>query len=113
MKFLGFIDDPRECYPMLDLLVMPSRKETFGLVLIEAMAFGLPVVATDAGGVPEIVVDGDTGLLVPPEDAEVLALAIEELMANRERVEEMGRKGRERILNKYRLSDYSHYKARF
>jgi glycosyltransferase involved in cell wall biosynthesis len=106
VRFLGYISDPKDIYPMLDVLVLPSRKETFGLVLIEAMGFGLPVVATEAGGVPEIVVDGVTGILVPPDDPVTLAGAIDKLVADRDMCRDMGQKGRERAIEKYRLSDH-------
>jgi glycosyltransferase involved in cell wall biosynthesis len=57
-------------------VVLPSRQEAFGRVLIEAMAAGVPVIATAVGGIPEVCTDGLTGFLVPPEDAEALAVAI-------------------------------------
>jgi glycosyltransferase involved in cell wall biosynthesis len=106
VKFLGYIDDPNGCYPMLDVLVMPSRKETFGLVLIEAMSFGLPVIATNAGGVPEIVIDGKTGILVPPGDARALAGAMRTLFEDNELRQEMGHRGRERAIQHYRLDHH-------
>jgi glycosyltransferase involved in cell wall biosynthesis len=56
--------------------VLPSRQEAFGRILIEAMATGVPVVASAVGGIPEVCVDGVTGLLVPPEDADALAVSI-------------------------------------
>ncbi len=85
---------------------MPSRKETFGLVLIEAMSFGLPVIATDAGGVPEIVIDGQTGILVPPEDAAALRKAIQRLLKDDELRRGMGTRGRERVVQRYQLDDH-------
>jgi glycosyltransferase involved in cell wall biosynthesis len=106
VKFLGYIDDPKGCYPMLDVLLMPSRKETFGLVLIEAMSFGLPVIATNAGGVPEIVIDGQTGILVPPGDAQTLAEAMRRLFEDDKMRQGMGNRGRERVVQKYQLSDH-------
>jgi len=104
--FLNFIANPLKLYPMLDVLVLPSRKETFGKVLIEAMAFGIPVIATRAGGVPEIVVDGETGILVPPNDPKLLAQAISKLILDKELRTHMGQKGRERVVALYQLSDH-------
>jgi len=106
VTMLGFIKDPWDYYPMLDLLVLPSRKETFGMVVIEAMAFGLPVVATNAGGVPEIVMDGVTGILVPPDDPEALARAISRIMSDRKMASEMGLQGRRRAVERYQLSTH-------
>jgi glycosyltransferase involved in cell wall biosynthesis len=106
VRFLGYFRDPNDYYPMLDLLVLPSRKETFGMVVIEAMSYGLPVVATNAGGVPEIVVDGVTGMLVPPGDPEALVSAISELMSHREKSIAMGLAGRQRAIEKYQISTH-------
>jgi glycogen(starch) synthase len=66
----------------LDVLVLPSAYEEMGSVLTEAMASGLPVVANDVGGIPEVVRDGQTGLLVPPEDVAALAAALDRLAAD-------------------------------
>jgi glycogen(starch) synthase len=66
----------------LDLLVLPSAYEEMGSVLTEAMAAGLPVVASDVGGIPEVVRDGETGLLVPPGDVAALAAALDRLVAD-------------------------------
>ncbi len=76
VRMLPGTEDVRPFLASLDLFVMPSHAETYGLVLIEAMAMGLPVIATNAGGVPEIVRDGIDGLLVPPRDPDALAAAI-------------------------------------
>ncbi len=76
VRMLPGTDDVRPFLASLDLFVMPSHAETYGLVLIEAMAMGRPVIATDAGGVPEIVRDGVDGLLVPPRDPKALAAAM-------------------------------------
>ncbi|MCV2488164.1 glycosyltransferase [Geodermatophilus sp. YIM 151500] len=64
---------------LLDVLVLPSAYEEMGSVLVEAMAAGLPVVASDVGGIPEVVADGRTGLLVPPGDAGALAAALDRI----------------------------------
>ncbi len=71
--------------------------EPFGLVVIEAMAAGRPVIASRTGGLPDIVVDGETGLLVPPGDPDALRQALERLLADRELRERMGQAGRRRV----------------
>ncbi len=79
-----------------DISLQPSRSEAFGISIIEAMAAGLPVIASRVGGIPEAVEDGVTGILVEPEDAEALAEAIRWMVENPEEREEMGRRGQER-----------------
>jgi 2-deoxystreptamine N-acetyl-D-glucosaminyltransferase/2-deoxystreptamine glucosyltransferase len=68
----------------LDVLVLPSAYEEMGSVLVEAMASGLPVVASAVGGIPEVVRDGETGLLVPPGDVAALAGVLDRLAADPE-----------------------------
>jgi glycosyltransferase involved in cell wall biosynthesis len=75
-RFLGFRADVRPAVADLDVLVLPSLQEPFGRSIIEAMALGVPVVASRVGGIPEILTDGRDGLLVPPGDVEALAAAI-------------------------------------
>jgi glycosyltransferase involved in cell wall biosynthesis len=75
-RFVGQRDDVPELLRLCAVVVLPSRQEAFGRVLIEAMAAGVPVVATAVGGIPEVCTDGVTGLLVPPEDPDALAAAI-------------------------------------
>jgi glycosyltransferase involved in cell wall biosynthesis len=82
IHFVGFRDDVREQLGNCDLVVAPSRREALPLTLIEAAAAGVPVVASRIGGVPEVVLDGKTGILVAPEDPAVLARAIEALIKN-------------------------------
>lgn len=79
------------------LFILPSRHEPFGLVNLEAMAAGKAVVASSVGGVPEIVVDGVTGLLVPAENVLALAGAIEDLVTDTPRCQHMGAAGRQRV----------------
>ena len=80
VSFLPFTEDVPEFLAAIDVFVLPSYSETFGLVLIEAMAMEKPVVATSAGGVPEIVENGRDGLLIPPRDEKALADAINMLL---------------------------------
>jgi glycosyltransferase involved in cell wall biosynthesis len=94
VRLAGFVSDVPKFMTQLTLFVLPSRSEGLGLVLIEAMAAGLPVVATDVGGIPEVVVHGETGLLVPPEDAGALATAIRQVLADPALAARMGEAGR-------------------
>lgn len=95
--FTGFRRDLDRIYPLIDILVRPSIAESFGNSLIEAMAFGKPVVATRVGGMPEAVIDGKTGVLVPPEDVDALAEAILMLARNPSLCWQMGATGEERV----------------
>lgn len=90
VKVAGFRDDLPRVLPCLDLLVHPAFKEGLGVALLEAGAAGLPVVAARAGGIPEVVVDGSTGRLVPPGDAPALAAALTEVMGDPETCRKMG-----------------------
>jgi len=90
-------DDIWRYYRDADLFVLPSRVEPFGIVVLEAMAAGLAVLATNVGGVPEVVVDGETGILVNPESPEDLSEAAIELLGNRLMCEQMGKRGRNRV----------------
>jgi glycosyltransferase involved in cell wall biosynthesis len=94
VHFNGFVQDPMA---RIDVLVQPSRADNLPLAILEAMAAGLPVIGTRAGGIPELVVDGETGLLVAPERPDQLAAALDSLAANPERRAEMGSRGRERV----------------
>jgi glycosyltransferase involved in cell wall biosynthesis len=78
----GAVARPQEALAQIDLLVLPSMAEGFGLVLIEAMAAGVPVVATNVAGIRDVVVNGETGILVPPGDTDELAVAIEKILSN-------------------------------
>jgi len=87
-----------------DVLCLPSSVEGLPLVVLEAMAQGKPVVATAVGGTPELVVDGETGLLVPPGDAGALADALEEILRDPELARRFGDAGRRRVLRSFSLS---------
>jgi len=85
----------------LTLFVMPSRAESFGVAALEAQACGLPVVATDVGGLPEVVRDGKTGLLVPTENPIALATALLTLLVDPQRRADMGQAGRAWVMERY------------
>lgn len=95
-ELTGFVSDVPAFLGRTGVFVLPSRSEGLGLVAVEAMAAGRPVVASRTGGLPEVVVDGETGLLVEPEDARGLAQAIRTLLADPDRAARMGAAGRER-----------------
>lgn len=99
--FAGHREDIPDILPALDCFVLASRQEAFGRVLVEAMAAGLPVVAARVGGVPEIVLEGTTGLMVPPEDPAPLAAAIRRVLADPARARAMGLAGRARAEREY------------
>jgi glycosyltransferase involved in cell wall biosynthesis len=95
-RFHGFVADVRERLPELDVLVQPSRADNLPLSILEAMAAGLPVVGTRVGGIPELVVDGETGFVVEPDSPRALADALEQLAESPERARTLGRNGVER-----------------
>lgn len=100
---IGWRDDVPELLAHSDLFVLPSHGEHFGRVVIEAMAMAKPVVATASGGVPEIVQDGETGLLVPPADPPALSRAMTNLIRDRATAQRMGLAGRRRVEERFSL----------
>jgi len=90
-------DDVIQLYSHAAVFVCPSIYEPFGLINLEAMACGTAVVATRVGGIPEVVVDGETGRLVPPGDPAALAAAVTDVVADPERAARFGRAGRQRV----------------
>ena len=101
--FVGFVDDDLKAlyYKAADIFCLPSTMstESFGIVNLEAMACGVPIVASKIGGVPDVVKDGENGLLVQPRDSEVLADAIIYLLENEDIRGKMGKNGREKVVN--------------
>ncbi len=104
VRFLGFRRDVPDLLGAADLLVHPARVEGFGYAVAEAMAAGLPVVATDASSLPEIVVPGETGLLFPPEDGDALVEAILTYARDPERRSADGHRGRARAEREFSLA---------
>jgi len=94
----GFVESPETFLAGLDVLLMPSHAEGFGLAAAEALSCGVPVIAADASSLPEIVLDGRTGLLVPPRDAVALAAALTRLLDDPDLARRLGAAGRERIV---------------
>lgn len=97
----GRVGDVAAWLARAELLVHPARWEGFGLALLEAMLAGKPVVATRVSSIPEIVVDGETGLLVPPDDAEALAAAILRLLGGPEEARRLGDAGLARARSEF------------
>lgn len=104
LRLLGTRHDVERLLAVADLLVHPSLEEGFCNALIEGMAAARPVVATDVGGNREAVVDGETGLLVPPRDPDALASAMLDILGRPDRGAELGRAGRARVLEKFQRS---------
>lgn len=94
VRFLGAYPQLTSFYPLLDAFVLPSLWEGLPLCLLEAMSLSLPIVATKVGGVPDLLADGKSALLVPPADSGALASAISALLDDLPRAQEMGREGR-------------------
>ncbi len=102
--FAGAVSDLHVHLSSADIFVLPSRSEGFSNAIIEAMAAGLPVVATDVGGNAEAVEHGVSGMIVPPEDPDALAAAIAELLADPAHARAMGTAGKAIAEKKYSLN---------
>lgn len=83
IHFLGFVQDPQQYYSCFDVVILTTYAETFGLVLVEAMQAGVAVIGSNAGGVPEIIRQDETGLLFTPGDSQALAAALARLVNDR------------------------------
>ena len=101
--YAGFRKDVPAIMKAIDLLILPSRIEGFGYVLVEAMAAAKPVVATNVSSIPEIVQHGETGLLVPVHQPEKLANAIVTILKDKNMAVLMGQKGRDRVLANFTI----------
>ena len=106
LLFTGFRRDVYRLYAAMDIFVLATDAEPCGRVLLEAMAMGKPVIGTDNGGTPEIVVDGETGLLFPYGDARALADRISWLLERPEDIFRMGQAGRRRIEAHFTIEQY-------
>ena len=104
VQLVGFVDEVEHVLPSLDFLVHPARTEGLGVVLLQAASAGIAVIACDAGGMPEAVIDQETGMLVPPDDVGALMAAMESLLSDPERAQAYGAKGRERMLAAFSIA---------
>jgi phosphatidylinositol alpha-1,6-mannosyltransferase len=100
------------CYAHCDVFALPSRGEGFGLVFLEAMAHGKPVIGGAHGGTPEVIEDGVTGLLVPHGDVALLSSALKSLLADPVHASEMGTRGRERVRTVFTFEQFQSRLAR-
>jgi sugar transferase (PEP-CTERM/EpsH1 system associated) len=104
IHYLGWRDDVSNILATLDIFVLPSLIEGFSYSILEAMASGLPVVATDVGGNSELIQNNGTGFLVPPRKQELLADAMLKLISKKSLRVDLGRKARQRVEEKFSLS---------
>ena len=107
VQFLGWINEMPEYLESLDVFVLPSLNEGIPGVVREALAMEIPVVATDVGGTPEAVLDGETGLLVPPKDSAAIANCVIQLLLDSHERRRMGKKGRQHIISEFSMQGYT------
>ena len=101
VQFLGHVGPVQEVYERNAVVVVPSRGEGFGMVALEAAERGRAAIVTEVGGLPEIVDDGRTGIVVPPEDSAALAAAMLQLATDPVRVAALGAAARERAVSQF------------
>ncbi|MBI3967985.1 MAG: glycosyltransferase family 4 protein, partial [Chloroflexi bacterium] len=107
--FPGYLSNLQDLMATMDVFVLPSvQPEPFGMVIVEAMALGVPVVATNGGGPREIVRDWETGLLVPPGDSAALADAVGSLLADSNMRARFGAAARDRVRDTFSLEAFRH-----
>jgi len=99
--FLGNISGARDYIKNFKIFVLPSLFEPFGLVILEAFSAKVPVIATKVGGIPEIIIDGIDGILVPPKDINALSTAIVTLIEKENLRYELAQNGYEKFINEF------------
>jgi glycosyltransferase involved in cell wall biosynthesis len=108
VEFLGFQRDVDQIMRFSRVLVLPSRWEGFGLVLLEAMKNKLPIIATNVGGIPEIITNGHEGILVPKENPKILANSINGVLENSELRNQFIQNAYKKVQNHYSIEKYAH-----
>ncbi len=103
--FTGWREDIHEMISLMDVMVLPSLNEAVGIAAIEAQAEGVPVVASKVGGIPEIVKDRKTGILVPPSDAGAIAEAVIGLLGDKQKCAAMGEAGKAWVRDRFKAED--------
>ncbi len=103
VDFAGFVSDIPSFLSAIDIFVLPSLYEGLGVAVLEAMAAGKPVVVSRVGGLPDLVDDAVTGLLVPPKDSRALAEAIARVISQEGLAQQMGERGRKRVLQHFTM----------
>jgi len=103
VRFFGFVADTAAFLSKVDIFVLPSLYEGLGVAALEAMAAGKPVIASRVGGLTELVIDAETGFLVPTQDGAALAKAIAVLAGDRAMAQRMGARGAERVRSHFTL----------
>lgn len=101
--FTGAVNDVRPLIAISDIVLLPSLAEALGIVLLEGMSMGKPCIASRVGGIPEVVADGRSGILVPPRNTTALLNAMVKLLENPALAAEMGQTGRQAVIDKFDL----------
>ena len=97
-------DHINEC----DVFVLPALEEGLGMVLLEALSCKKPVIATNIGGIPDIITDNQTGILIPPQDVKALSAAVLKVLEDRSFAKSIAEKGYERVLSRFTIEPLSH-----
>jgi glycosyltransferase involved in cell wall biosynthesis len=109
IEFMGFLSEDKlvRHFKSLDIFIQSSiyQSESFGVAVLEASACGVPVVATNVGGVPEVCIDGQTGFLVPPNDPDAIAATVSKLLKDKQLMRTLGENGRTFVVNNYTWSN--------
>lgn len=101
IRFMGSVTDTQQLLQCLDVFLLPSINEGFGIAIIEAMAAGVPVISTQSGGIPEIIETADLGTLVPVKDPEALVDAIKSLLESPQKAQKIGENGKKRVYERF------------